>query len=87
MKLSVLTEQNGMILALQYVVPATSPLPPTRCISKIVPSEDQLLHEVEVPSKLKQHILQNTLATEIIKYKVEHRDGIARLKEIHEISD
>ncbi|EJR51655.1 hypothetical protein IIO_06308 [Bacillus cereus VD115] len=77
MKLSVLTDQTGRIIATQYV---DSPImPQQQFISKIMSSEGQLLHEVEIPSELQQHILQNTFATEIFKYKVEDHDKITKL--------
>ncbi|EOO24769.1 hypothetical protein IIU_06614 [Bacillus cereus VD133] len=77
MKLSVLTDQTGRIIATQYV---DSPImPQQQFISKIMSSEGQLLHEVEIPLELQQHILQNTFATEIFKYKVEDHDKITKL--------
>ncbi|MGE7875527.1 hypothetical protein [Streptomyces venezuelae] len=77
MKLSVLTDQTGRIIATQYI---DSPiLPQQQSISKIMPSEGQLLHEVELPSELQQHILQNTFATEIFSYKVEDHGEITKL--------
>ena len=73
MKISVLTDESGRILATQYDA-ALVPLPPqslSRSTTLIKPSEGQSLHEVEVPEELEAHVLQRTLATEIPKYSVQ----------------
>ncbi|MEK4070035.1 hypothetical protein [Peribacillus sp. FSL R5-0717] len=81
MKLSVLIDQNGEILAAKYSASPTLPLPPP-VITEIVPSEGESLHEVEIPLELQQHILQDTLATEIFKYRVEDQGEMTRLVKI-----
>ncbi|WP_028775849.1 hypothetical protein [Shimazuella kribbensis] len=82
MRLNVLADQAGIILAAQYTVsPSRLPLS-SLSISEVVPSEGQSLYEVEVPSELQQHILQNTLATEIFKYRVESQGEGTRLIKI-----
>lgn len=81
MKLSVLTDQTGRILASKYAASPSLPLPPP-AITDILPSEGESLHEVEIPLELQQHILQDTLATEIFKYRVESQGEMTRLVKI-----
>ena len=84
MKLSVLTDQSGKILAAQYEASPTLPLPPPsrRNTTKIRPSAGQSLHEVEIPAELQQHVLENTLATEIFKYRAERHGEVIRLVKV-----
>jgi hypothetical protein len=52
MKLSVLIDQSGKILATQYTSLTTLPLAPSsrRSTNKIRPSVGQSLHEIELPT-------------------------------------
>ncbi|MGX9135762.1 hypothetical protein ACWV26_15580 [Rummeliibacillus sp. JY-2-4R] len=83
MKISVLADHTGKILATQYnsITSPTLPLPPPSK-TRIKPYEGQLLHEVELALELQQHILQNTFATEIFKYRVEQNGEITKLVKI-----
>lgn len=85
MKLHVLTDQSGDILAAHY----TAAFPPARrsrtsgsSMTRIKPSEGESVHEVELPAELHQHILENTFSTEIFKYKVERHGEVMRLTRI-----
>jgi hypothetical protein len=77
-KLNVLTNQSGEILAAHYTVTTPLSLPSrpggSSSTSRIEPSEGESLHEVELPAELQRHIFENTFATEMLKYRLE-RDG------------
>lgn len=81
MKLNILAENSGRILAISYIPSTSCPLPQSalKCRTEIVPSEGQSIHEVDLPDELHHHVLKNTLAQEIFKYRVESRAEKSRL--------
>ena len=85
MKINVLTDKSGKILGAQYnATSPTIPLPPSSVYvtTRIKPSENQFLYELDIPNELYSHILENTLETELFKYKVEHHEKDAKLVKI-----
>jgi hypothetical protein len=85
MKLSVLIDQSGKILATQYTSLTTLPPVPSshRSTNKIRPSVGQSLHEIELPTELEQHVLENTFAREIFKYRAERQGEVIRLIKVY----
>jgi hypothetical protein len=77
MKLTVLTDQAGKVLATQYTPGLVGTGSPGR--TKIQASTGQQVHEVDIPAELQQHLLENTLAQEISKYRVERHGKTAKL--------
>jgi hypothetical protein len=80
MKLRLLADESGRIVAAHFSSP-TIPLPPpsSPTSTRISPSKGQSLQEVEVPAELEPHVLQNTFPKEISKWKVERHGKTAKL--------
>jgi hypothetical protein len=82
MKLYVLADQSGEILATHYTAASPPPgpaRPSANSSSRIEPSEGQSLHEVELPAELERHVLENTFVAEIFKYRLERHGEVMRL--------
>jgi hypothetical protein len=83
MKLNLLTDESGRIVAAHLSTPTLPLPPPSRPSSTLIkPSKGQSLHEVEVPAELEQHVLRNTLSKEFSKWKVERHGKAAKLVKI-----
>ena len=80
MKVTFLTDKSGRILAAHYRSALPSGTPSSRHgVTRIRPSQEQSLHEVEIPPELEQRLLKHTLAKELAKWRVERKGKTASL--------
>jgi hypothetical protein len=83
MKINILTDASGLILATHYrfpIAPVTSSS--ASSTSRIRPAAGQSLHEVDLPPELESSVLRRTLAKDLGAWKIQHEGKSARLAKI-----
>ena len=84
MKISVLTDKSGTILAAQYSTPSAEHSGPSA--TRFRPEAGQRVHEVDLPAELAPHILAGTLGSEIFKYRATAHGRKVRLAKAEKTS-
>ena len=83
MKINVLTDASGRIIATHYRIAAHSAASPSAAtVSRIEPQANQSLHEIELPVELESSILKNTLGRGLASWKVQHEGKTPKLVKV-----
>ena len=83
MKINVLTDASGRIIATHYRIAVQSAASPSAAtVSRIEPQANQSLHEIELPVELESSILKNTFGRGLASWKVQHEGKAPKLVKV-----